>query len=62
MKTKTISVRCPLDMIGKIDLLCQAKKQERSTYIVRALRNMLTGLEKQGICCDSTPNPDKNSN
>ena len=62
MKTKTISVRCPLDMIDKIDLLCQTKKQERSTYIVRALRNMLTGLEKQGICGDSAPNSDKTSN
>ena len=49
MKTKTISVRCPEEVIQKIDKLCRRRRVDRSSYILQALKSMFTGLEEQSV-------------
>ncbi len=60
MKTKTISFRCPEELLKEIDGLCELNIMDRSAFIVHALQNMMTGLAKKGISISQTtaPKPD----
>ena len=49
MNTKTISFRCPEDILKEMELLCDHNKVDRSCFIVQALQSMLAGLAEQGL-------------
>ena len=49
MKTRTISFRCPDDLLEEMESLCRYNRIDRSGFIVQALQGMLTGLARQGI-------------
>ena len=49
MKTRTISFRCPEEILKEMDLLCDYNTVDRSCFIVQALQSMLAGLAEQGI-------------
>ncbi len=49
MKTRTISFRCPDDLLQEMEILCQYNRVDRSGFIVQALQSMLNGLAQQGV-------------
>lgn len=49
MKTRTISFRCPDDLLDEMEILCRYNRIDRSGFIVQALQGMLNGLARQGI-------------
>jgi metal-responsive CopG/Arc/MetJ family transcriptional regulator len=57
MKTKTISFRCPEEILDEMDALCNFNRVDRSTFIVQALHKLLTGLETQGVSLPQAPLP-----
>lgn len=58
MKTRTISFRCPEEILKEVDLLCQHNRVDRSTYIVQALQSLFSGLANEGVCTPKPPLPD----
>lgn len=50
MKTRTISFRCPEELIQEMEILCKHNMIDRSGFIVQAMQSMLAGLTNQGIC------------
>ena len=58
MNTKTISFRCPEELIQEMDILSKHNQIDRSGFIVQALQSLLTGLAKKGACkLDKAPLP-----
>ena len=57
MKTRTISFRCPEEILNEIDILCQHNRVDRSTYIVQALQSLFSGLANEGVCSPKEPLP-----
>ncbi len=57
MNTRTISFRCPEDILEEIDILCEHNSVDRSSFIVQALQSMFSGLAAQGICQPKPPLP-----
>lgn len=57
MKTRTISFRCPEELVSEIDLLCNHNKVDRSTFIIQALQSLFTGLAVKGVCESRPPLP-----
>ena len=57
MNTKTISFRCPEDILQEMELLCDHNKVDRSCFIVQALQSMFAGLAQQGIGEPQRPLP-----
>lgn len=55
MKTRTISFRCPEELLEEIDILSKHNRVDRSGFIVHALQSMLSGLARQGVC---SPQPE----
>ena len=49
MKTRTISFRCPDDLLEEMEILCRYNRIDRSGFIVQALQGMLQGLARQGV-------------
>jgi hypothetical protein len=49
MKTRTISFRCPDDLLEEMEILCRYNRIDRSGFIVQALQGMLSGLARQGV-------------
>ncbi len=49
MKTRTISFRCPEDILEEMEILCAHNRVDRSGFIVQALQSMFAGLAQQGI-------------
>lgn len=50
MKTRTISFRCPDDLLKEMEILCEHNRVDRSGFIVQALQSLLSGLAQQGVC------------
>ncbi len=50
MKTRTISFRCPEELIKEMELLSEHNRVDRSGFIVQALQSFFTGLAQQGVC------------
>lgn len=50
MKTRTISFRCPEELLEEIDLLSKHNRVDRSDFIVHSLQSLLAGLAQQGVC------------
>ena len=57
MDTKTISFRCPEEILDEMDALCNLNRVDRSTFIVQALHKLLLGLEAQGVDLPKAPLP-----
>lgn len=57
MNTKTISFRCPEDVLKEMEVLCEHNKVDRSCFIVQALQSMFAGLAEQGIGKPKDPLP-----
>ena len=57
MDTKTISFRCPEDVLKEMEVLCEHNKIDRSCFIVQALQSMFAGLAQQGIGTPREPLP-----
>lgn len=57
MNTKTISFRCPEDILQEMEILCEHNKVDRSCFIVQALQSMFAGLAQQGIGEPQRPLP-----
>lgn len=57
MKSKTISFRCPEDVLEEMEILCEHNRVDRSGFIVQALQSMFAGLARQGICEEEKPLP-----
>lgn len=57
MKTKTISFRCPEDVLKEMEILCDHNHVDRSGFIVQALQSMFAGLAQQGIGEPAKPLP-----
>ena len=49
MNTRTISFRCPDDLLEEMEILCRYNRIDRSGFIVQALQGMLQGLARQGV-------------
>ena len=57
MKTRTISFRCPEDILKEMEILCEHNCVDRSGFIVQALQSLLSGLAQQGVCAPQQPLP-----
>ncbi len=57
MKTRTISFRCPEEVLKEMEVLCDYNKVDRSCFIVQALQSMFAGLAEQGIGSAKGPLP-----
>ena len=57
MNTRTISFRCPEEILKEMDLLCDYNTVDRSCFIVQALQSMFAGLAQQGIGTPREPLP-----
>ncbi|MBR5196492.1 MAG: hypothetical protein IKW48_10195 [Akkermansia sp.] len=57
MNTKTISFRCPEDILQEMEILCEHNHVDRSCFIVQALQSMFAGLAQQGIGEPQRPLP-----
>ena len=57
MNTKTISFRCPEDILQEMEILCEHNKVDRSCFIVQALQSMFAGLAQQGLGEPQRPLP-----
>ncbi|MBR1982764.1 MAG: hypothetical protein IKA23_08445 [Akkermansia sp.] len=57
MKTRTISFRCPIELVKEMEILCKHNKVDRSAFIIQALQSLFTGLADQGVCDPKPPLP-----
>ncbi len=55
MKTRTISFRCPDDLLDEMEILCEYNRMDRSGFIVQALQSMLNGLSAKGVLKKKQP-------